>query len=259
MWMAAVVMGGLAGDPDVLPRLWIVGDSTVKNGSGKGENGQWGWGDKLGPHFDLSRIAIMNRAIGGRSSRTFLTDGRWDAILQEARSGDFLLIQFGHNDPAPINDQTRARGTIPGIGEEVVEIDNLLTKKKETVRTFGWYLRKYVRDAKDKGVQPILCTYIPRCPRPGHPWPLKAEAASYRHWTKQVAEQEKVPCLDLFGLIEAEYLGMTQEEIKTRYFCKEDFTHTNQEGAERNAHHLVEGLRAFRHPLAALLRDPASP
>lgn len=241
-----------------LPKLWIIGDSTVKNGSGKGEGGQWGWGDKLAPHFDPARITIMNRAIGGRSSRTFLTDGRWEAILKEARTGDFLLIQFGHNDPGPINDETRARGTIPGIGEDTQEIDNLLTKKKETIHTFGWYLRRYVREAKKAGILPILCTYVPRCPRPGQVWPTKSDPTSYRLWTMQVAEQEEVPCLDLFGLIEADYLQMSQEEIKTRFFCEADFTHTSGEGAERNARHLVQGLKRLQnHPLACYLKVEA--
>ena len=237
-----------------LPRLWIIGDSTVRNGSGKGDNGQWGWGDKLAPHFDASQITLVNRAIGGRSSRTFLTDGRWEAILSEAKSGDYLLIQFGHNDPAPINDETRARGTIPGIGEESQEIDNLLTKKRETVHTFGWYLRKYVREAKAKGIQPVLCTYVPRCPRPGQAWPVKAEMASYRLWTKQVAEEEKAHWIDLFGLVEEEYLLLAQEEIKKRYFCDADFTHTNEAGAELNVACLVKAIRALpMHPLRGFL------
>ena len=58
------------------PTLYIIGDSTVKNGSGKGSDGQFGWGTLIHEHFDTTKIHIENHAIGGRSSRTFLTEGR---------------------------------------------------------------------------------------------------------------------------------------------------------------------------------------
>ena len=241
----AASLAGQGAEQARLPCLWIIGDSTVRNGGGKGDNGQWGWGDRIGSHFDLTKIQIMNRAIGGRSSRTFLTDGRWDAVLAEAKPGDFLLVQFGHNDPAAVNDDSRARGTIPGIGEETLEIDNLLTKKKETVHSFGWYLRKYVREATEKGMHPILCTYVPRCPRPGQPWPVKSDPASYRLWAQQTAETTKAPCIDLYGLAEQAYLTLRQDEIKSKYFCEADFTHTNLEGAELNASLVVKGIRGI--------------
>ncbi|MGV3618451.1 MAG: rhamnogalacturonan acetylesterase [Fimbriimonas sp.] len=244
-----------------LPTLWIIGDSTVRNGNGTGSNDQWGWGSPLEKRFDPAKIRVVNRAIGGRSSRTFLTEGRWEAILKEAQPGDFVLIQFGHNDPGAINDDSRARGTIRGIGEETEEIDNLLTKKKETVHTFGWYLRRYVREAKEKGMTPIVLSYVPRCPRPGET-PKAQEPASYRLWAQQVAEAEKAPYIDLFDRIWTDYLKLTPEEIKRRYFCAADFTHTNLAGAEMNADKVVEGIRALEGgPLkeALLARSGVSP
>jgi hypothetical protein len=72
--------------------------------------------------------------------------------------GDFLIIQFGHNDSSPLNDDKRARGTIRGVGEETEEIDNLITKQHETVHTYGWYLRAFIREAKELGVTPIVCS-----------------------------------------------------------------------------------------------------
>jgi len=239
------------------PRLWIIGDSTVRNGSGRGENGQWGWGDRIEPFFDPGRIEVVNRAIGGRSSRTFLTDGRWDAMLDEARPGDFLILQFGHNDPGPVNDDSRARGTLPGIGEEFQEIENLLTRKPETVHTFGWYLRRYLRDAKAAGLLPIVCSYVPRCPRPDAPWPVVAEPGSYRLWAQQAAEQEGAGYIDLFGLVSTVYATLAPEQIKGRYFCDSDFTHTNLAGAELNASKVAEGIRLLDdHPLRRYLKDP---
>ena len=63
------------------PTLYIIGDSTVRNGDGTGKNQQWGWGSFMNTHLDTNRINVRNHAIGGRSSRTFITEGRWDQIL----------------------------------------------------------------------------------------------------------------------------------------------------------------------------------
>jgi rhamnogalacturonan acetylesterase len=84
------------------PVLYIIGDSTVKNGDGTGGNSQWGWGTLIGSFFDTNRLSVRNHAIGGRSSRTFITDGRWDAILKTLTKGDYVIMQFGHNDSGPL-------------------------------------------------------------------------------------------------------------------------------------------------------------
>src|SRR5688572_1002247 len=70
-----------------LPTVWIIGDSTVRVGT----RDQRGWGDELATFFDHTKVNLVNRAIGGRSSRTFLTEGRWDDILRELRAGDLVL------------------------------------------------------------------------------------------------------------------------------------------------------------------------
>ena len=82
---------------------------------------------------------MKNRALGGTSSRTFQTKGLWEAVLKDLQKGDFVLMQFGHNDNGPMNDTLRARGTIKGVGEETEEIDNLITKQHEVVHSYGWY------------------------------------------------------------------------------------------------------------------------
>lgn len=224
------------------PTLWIIGDSTVRNGSGDGGNAQWGWGDLLAPHFDLDQIRLVNRAIGGRSSRTFRTEGRWEAILKEAKPGDFVLMQFGHNDAGAINDDSRARGTIRGIGEEVEEIDNLLTKKHEVVHSYGWYMRQYVREARERGLHPVICSYVPRCPQPGTAIDPKQTPSSYRQWAQQIAEEEKVPYIDLFRLIAEEYSHRKAEQLRSDYFTSADLTHTNRQGAMLNARMVVRGI-----------------
>jgi hypothetical protein len=101
---------------------------------------------------------------------------------------------------------------------------------------------------------PIVCSYVPRCPRPGAPVPPDGAPSSYRLWAQQVAVEERAPYIDLYGLIWPEYAGLTPEAIKARYFCEADFTHTNLAGAELNASKVAEGLRRLPNlPLAAFL------
>jgi rhamnogalacturonan acetylesterase len=90
---------GLAGPANPkLPSLFLVGDSTVRNGHGTGSDGLWGWGAPIADLFDPAKINVVNRAIGGLSSHTYISAGHWDSTLEMVKPGDFVVIQFGHND-----------------------------------------------------------------------------------------------------------------------------------------------------------------
>jgi rhamnogalacturonan acetylesterase len=80
-----------------IPTLWLIGDSTVRNGQDTGGNGQWGWGNPIASYFDQDKINVQNRAMGGTSSRTYM-NSFWDRVLPEIKPGDYLIMQFGHND-----------------------------------------------------------------------------------------------------------------------------------------------------------------
>jgi lysophospholipase L1-like esterase len=249
-WLAALAGASLGSSTlavsqepagDKRPTLYIVGDSTVRNGT----KGQMGWGDPLIKLFDLAKIKVENHAIGGRSSRTFQTEGRWDKILAAAKPGDFVLIQMGHNDGGPLDDPKRARGTLPGLGDETREIDNPITKKKEVVHTYGWYLRKYVDDARAKGMTAILCSPIPHCPAKS----VEAgavEKSNHVKWSAEVAAKEKCLFIDLNRIILGKYVGMEPADIKAKYFTAADNTHSSPEGAELNAACVVEGIRGLK-------------
>jgi lysophospholipase L1-like esterase len=232
-----------------LPILFIVGDSTVHN-PGRDERG---WGDVIGKYFNTNRVLVRNHALGGRSSRTFMSQGYWDRILAVARPGDFVLIQLGHNDGGPLDDTNRARGTIRGLGDESKDIFNPITKQPETVHTYGWYLRKYISDARAKGMTPILCTPIPHCPKEQ----VKAgdvEKSIYVEMSTAVAKNEKVPLVNINQLTMSHYASLVPEEIKTKYFTPADGTHTSPAGAEVNAQSVITGLQALTNcPLASFL------
>jgi rhamnogalacturonan acetylesterase len=215
---------------DDKPTLYLIGDSTVKNGSGEGSDSLWGWGSFIDTYFDSAKINIENHAIGGRSSRTFLTDGRWDKILATLKKGDYVMIQFGHNDGGALDDTERARGTIPGTGPDSTKIYNPIRKVDEVVHTYGWYLRKYANEAKAKSATVIICSPIPRND-------FEADGTikkdKYAAWAKEAAAQTGANFIPLNDLVIAEYQKLGAATVKA-YFPKEH-THTNKEGAELNA------------------------
>ncbi|WP_114790821.1 rhamnogalacturonan acetylesterase [Niabella yanshanensis] len=224
------------------PVLYIIGDSTVKNGSGKGADALWGWGSLIGEYFDTTRLAIENRAIGGRSSRTFITEGRWDAILKTLNKGDYVIMQFGHNDAGPLDDTSRARGTIKGIGNESRDIYNPIRKVNETVYTYGHYMRRYIREARDKGAIPIVCSPVPR--NNFKDGKAKRGDQDYALWAKQVAAAEGAWFIDLNTSIADAYDAMGSEAV-ARFFPK-DHTHPNKEGSTLNAARVVQGIEALK-------------
>lgn len=223
------------------PTLWLIGDSTVHNGRGDGSNGQWGWGEPLAGRIDPAKWKVVNRARGGRSSRTYLAEGLWDDVLNQLQPGDWVLIQFGHNDSSPINDDSRARGVIHGTGDETQEIDNLLTHKHETIHTYGWYLRQFVKQAKAKGAHPVICTLIPRNNfKDGR---VQRSDSTWAGWARKVAADEKIPLLDLNRLIADRYDEMGESSVAALFHG--DHTHTSRAGAELNAQIVAEALAAL--------------
>lgn len=219
------------------PVLYIIGDSTVKNGSGHSTNALQGWGSWIDDYFDTTKISVQNQAIGGRSSRTFITEGRWDKILATLQKGDYVMMQFGHNDASPLDDTARARGTIRGIGNDSVEIYNPIRKVKEMVYTYGWYMRKMINDTKAKGAIPIICSPIPRYNYKDG----KINRDNYATWSKELAEQSHSYFIPLNELIAVEYEKMDSLSVKKLF--PQDHTHTNKEGAVMNAQLVVKGLR----------------
>src|ERR1700679_1495298 len=121
-----------------LPTIFIVGDSTARNGA------DLGWGDHFAHYFDTTKINIANRAIAGRSARSYMNEGAWDKVMAELKPGDYVLLQWGHNDGGgPLTPDFKARGEGKGIGEESVDIPiampyragPLMGKTTETVQT----------------------------------------------------------------------------------------------------------------------------
>ena len=223
-----------------LPNLWIIGDSTVRNGEGDGANGQWGWGDEIAPYFNTDKINVVNRAVGGRSSRTYY-HFHWARVLSMIKPGDVVLMQFGHNDSGPLDDPARARGTLPGNGEETRQIDNPITRKREVVHTYGWHLRQMIEETRAKAATPVVLSLVPR-----KIWKDgKIRRESYVQWACEAARQEHALFVNLNEIVAEQYDAMGPQTVDGLF--GDPHTHTDLAGAKLNAKSVIEGLKGLKH------------
>ena len=236
---------GAVSPPRAKPTLFLIGYSTVRNRT----RGQLGWGDPVADLFDQSKITVTNHALGGRSSRSFFTEGLWDKVLAELKPGDFVLMQFGHNDGGPLDDG-RARASLKGNGDESRVVTNRVSGKVETVHTYGWYLRKYISDAKARGATPIVLSLVPR--KIWKDGRIARASNDYAKWAAEAARAESVVFVDLNDIVAQHYEGLGPDKVNALF--GDEHTHTTPEGAKLNAQCVVEGLRAFKNcPLVSYL------
>jgi rhamnogalacturonan acetylesterase len=228
-----------------LPSIFIVGDSTASyhpDRTNEGAAAVQGWGVFLTAFFDPSKVNVVNAARGGRSTRTFMTEGLWDKVLQQVKLHDVVLIQLGQNDVFELNDKS-ARGTIPGIGPEVKEIDNIVTGKHEMVHTFGWYLRRYIEDTRRKGALPIVMSLTTR-----NVWKdgkVEIGVNNYRESSFRVAVAENhTDFVDASAIIAAQYEKLGPEKVFGLFHTREP-VHVNTAGAFLDAQCIVAGLKGL--------------
>lgn len=212
--------------------IFMIGDSTMANKSIEKENIERGWGQML-PYFLTDDVVVDNRAMNGRSSLSFINEGRWDAILAKLQKGDYVFIQFGHNDEK----SAKELHTEPG-------------------GTFDDNLRRFVREARNKGAYPILFNSIVRrnFPPPGeieHKGKYEKEGnvlvdthGEYLESPRRVAKEMSVPFVDLNKLTHDLVTSMGVEKSKSLFmwvpagkyeFCPKgrvDNTHLNIYGGK---------------------------
>ncbi len=219
------------------PTLHLVGDSTMKSSAP-----MRGWGQEIGEFFDLAKINVVNHAISGRSSRSFQQEGHWDKIAADLQPGDFVLVQFGHNDAGKPGDPTaKGRFSLPGDGEQTAEVKKI-DGTTEFVHAFGWYLRKYGNDARAKGARIIFCSMVPY-----KSWTEnkinRSERDTYVKWTADAAKKTGAAFINLNEIVAREYDKLGPEKVEPLFADKS--THTTAAGAVLNAQCVVAGLRAL--------------
>jgi lysophospholipase L1-like esterase len=233
-----------------LPTLWIIGDSTVRNGTlGDGSNmNQWGWGAPIVAHFDLEKINVVNRAFGGTSSRSFYTGFFWQNLRPQIKKGDVVLMQFGAND----NGGAAGKGALRGVGAETES--NVSNGATEIVHTFGWYLRQLVKETREQGGVPIVLSLTPRkaWTSDGH---FQRDNTTHAAWAAEVAKQDNVLFVDLYEFIARRYETLGQARVDSLYVpSPTERLHTGWDGAVINAEVVIAGLKQLPdNPLAAYM------
>jgi lysophospholipase L1-like esterase len=233
------------------PTIYLIGDSTMRHGvHGNGdEDGRWGWGSFIYNLFDTTKIHVENHALGGTSSRSFVDLGLWDKVLNKLKPGDFVIMQFGHND--------NGKNTVKGNGDDTIHVINPRTKEVQVIHSFGWNIRKYITETRAKGATPIVCSLVPR-----NRWEngkVIRDNHAHGEWAKQAAEQEHALFVDLNTIIADHYDKMGQDYVLANYFTSKDPVHTIEGGAKMSASLVVEGIKGLKNdPLAKyILKKPA--
>lgn len=221
--------------------LYLAGDSTVTD---QPEDGfpYAGWGQML-PHLLKHDVVVANHAVSGRSSKSFIGEGRLDSILDEIKANDFLFIQFGHNDQKP--DEERAT---------------------DSSTTYKQYLQQYIDGARDKGAHPILITSVHRrfYETNGR---LQNTHGAYLEAVRKLAMDQAVPLIDLSERSKQLFEELGPEETKSIFMWGApgefmhfpggiaDNTHFQEQGAILIASLIADGIReAAIWPLAMFLR-----
>ena len=228
------------------PMLFLAGDSTCNSGGG---GGLLGWGSVFADYM-TDAVTVENDAVAGLSSRTFYTGGQWARIRDRVQKGDFVIIQFGHNDMSPLG-TGRARGSVDGTSDEPQRVVMERDGSTQDVYSFGHYIRMMVRQAKMRGATPVVVSLTPQNRWEGER-KIERYADTYVAWSRQVAQEEGVPFVDLNEILSAEYEKMGRAKAQKDYFA--DGVHTREAGARLYAELLAKALKDQNTPLAKYVK-----
>ncbi|RHW17471.1 rhamnogalacturonan acetylesterase [Sphingomonas gilva] len=232
--IAALAALALAGQT-----VFIASDSTAQTYR-QDRYPQSGWGQVL--QCGLDGVAVDNRAIGGRSTRTFVSEGRWDKLIADVKAGDTVLIQFGHNDA----NRNRPARYAPAATD------------------YRHHLTRFVADVKAKGATPVILTPVAR--RSFYEGRAQADFAEYSSVARVVARETDTPLIDLEALSRT-WLTEAGEERAKAYFLHydagevaafpkgiEDDTHFSELGARHVADLIADALARLELPVSDAVR-----
>lgn len=215
--------------------LFIAGDSTAAL-KGASEKPMTGWGEYLHSYFGTA-IRVDNRAINGRSTKSYIADSRLNHITKDLQAGDYLFIQFGHNDEKK---EDPSRYTDPESDYRI----NLI---------------QFIESARQLGGIPILLTSVSRrrFTPDGQLDPLAV--GPYPAVMRQVAEETQTPLLDIFTASQQLYLALGEEESKKLFIHLPEHVHPNYpNGVADDTHLSEEGARQIAKLVAQAITHATS-
>lgn len=223
--------------------IYTIGDSTMANKKNPEINPEHGWAQVL-PQFFNDNVSIDNRAVNGRSTRSFINENRWDSIYKYLKKGDYVFIQFGHND-AKENDSKRYTNPHTAYRHNLI---------------------RFVQETRDKGATPILFSSIVR--RNFNEYGTLVDThGDYPLETRLVALEYKVPFIDLqylsekleesYGVEGSKKLHLHFAPGESDYFKegKSDDTHLSELGATEIAKLVINELKNMKIDLAELIKN----
>ncbi|MCZ8514229.1 rhamnogalacturonan acetylesterase [Paenibacillus filicis] len=212
--------------------VYIAGDSTVQ--TYKAESApQAGWGQFISRYF-TGNVRFINKAIGGRSSKTFVEEGRLEEILNVLQENDYLFIQMGHNDSTASKPE----------------------RYTEPFGSYKTYLKMYTAGAKEWGAIPILLTPVGRLHY--HEGTFLNDFSDYCAAMKQVAEEEQVQLIDLMDRSLALYRSLGYDEAAELFMISSngtDCTHFTEKGADHIARLVMQGVKELQIPISIYVNE----
>jgi lysophospholipase L1-like esterase len=225
--------------------VWLAGDSTMAQKQ-PDKRPETGWGEALQPCFDSSEVRIANRAMNGRSTRSFVAEGRWKAIIDSLQPGDYVFIQFGHND------------------------EKIGTNNYSSPDDYRRNLVQFVDEVRAKRAQPVLFTPVVR--RKFEGTQLVPTHGAYPDAARAAAQERSVSLVDMERASAALVQQIGPDSSRALWLHLDpganpnypngvhDDTHFNPVGARTMAGLAVDAVRSLKLGLATQLRScPARP
>ena len=223
--------------------VWLAGDSTMAQKQ-PDKRPETGWGEALQPCFDSTEVRVANRAMNGRSTRSFVAEGRWRAIVDSLQPGDYVFVQFGHND------------------------EKVGTGNYSSPDDYRANLVRFVDEVRAKGAHPVLFTPVVRRRFDGER--LVDTHGRYPDAARAAARERDVPLVDMTRASAELVERMGPDSSRALWLHLEpgahanypagvrDDTHFNPRGAQRMAGLAIDAMRALRLDLATRLRSCAA-
>lgn len=228
-------------------KIFIAGDSTA-DGNGANNGKTKGWGKYLG---DYLGVTVYNHAVSGQSARTYYRDGGWKNLIKDVSKGDYVFIQFGHNDVGGPNNNPK--GSAGGTGDETVKVK--LNGVEEVVHTFPWYIRYFANQVLQKGATPLVLSLTPNFSFTNGKVPEPSRFAGYM---KLVSDELKIPFIDHYNYIARNWEKLGEAYIKKNNWFPTDYKHTSPEAADFNAKMIISGIKCQKiQDLVAILNSKA--
>ncbi|KAF9872321.1 GDSL-like Lipase/Acylhydrolase [Colletotrichum karsti] len=230
------------------PTLYLCGDSTMARSS---DSQMDGWGQYVSKYLN---IAVVNRAIGGRSSRSFWNEGRFQNVANEVKSGDIVVIEFGHNDVGSPRSNDNGRSVCPGEGTETCVSDTT----GETVYTFVFYVIQAAKLMRAKGATVILSSQTPKNQWSTGTWVgIPSRFVPMQLKAKNALADSGVTFFDHHQAVSNMYRKMGASAVNALYI--KDNTHTSPAGADLSSQAFVQGISQSMNGTTSLAAHVKTP